>query len=118
MVKPILACKNPYEVSELFKKAGWKIEFSQPVESGDSLVGVSLFENTILLGITEGYVKEEDLKHVGCGVEIYITVPREDIQEIYNNHLSLHPTALEMQPWGVQAFEVVIGGYKFMIATS
>lgn len=49
-------------------------------------------------------------------MEIYITVPQEYIQEIYNNHLILQPTELEIQAWGVQAFEVVIGGYKFMIA--
>ena len=49
-------------------------------------------------------------------MEIYITVPQEDIQEIYNNHLILQPTELKMQSWRVQAFEVVIGGYKFMIA--
>lgn len=116
MIQPILACENPYKISEIFEKVGWKIEFSQPIESGDPLVGVSLLGNFVLLGITEGYVEAEDLKHVGCGVEIYITVPQEYIQEIYNNHLILQPTELEIQPWGVQAFEVVIGGYKFMIA--
>jgi len=116
MIQPILACENPYKISEIFEKAGWKIDFSQPIENGDPLVGVSLLGNSVLLGITDGYVKAEDLKHVGCGVEIYTTVPQEDIQEIYNNHLVLHPTELKMQSWGVQAFEVVIGGYKFMIA--
>ncbi|MGN1188590.1 MAG: hypothetical protein ACI4R6_08845 [Lachnospiraceae bacterium] len=79
---------------------------------------MSLFENSVLLGITDGYVKKEDIKHIGCGVVIYITVPHEYIHEIYNNHKPLNPTDLETQAWGDLAFEVIIGGYKFMIAAS
>lgn len=118
MVRPILACENPFETSNIFKSVGWNVDFSQPVESGDPLVGVSLFENSVLLGIIDGYVKKEDIKHIGCGVEIYITVPYESIHEIYDKHKMLNPTSLEVQPWGDLAFEVIIGGYKFMIATS
>lgn len=51
-----------------------------------------------------------------CGVEIYMTVPAEQIQRIYENHLTLKPTPLTVQPWGDMAFEVRIGGYRFMIA--
>ena len=54
MIKPIPACKNPSLVANEFEAAGWHIDFSQPPESGDPLVGVSLFDNVILLGITEG----------------------------------------------------------------
>lgn len=55
MLKPILACTDPYIVAEAFEAVGWHIDFSQPPESGDPLVGISLFDNIILLGITEGY---------------------------------------------------------------
>lgn len=116
MIRPILACTDPYKTAEEFAEVGWNIDFSQPAESGDPLVGVSLCGNSVLLGVTEGYVSKEQLPHIGCGVEIYMTVPNEQIREIYENHLRLNPTELTAQPWGDMAFEVNIGGYQFMIA--
>lgn len=116
MIRPILACVDPYKAAEEYASVGWKIDFSQPPESGDPLVGVSLCGNSVLLGITEGYVSGDQLPHIGCGVELYITVPVEQIQQIYNNHLTLSPSKLTVQPWGDLAFEVKIGGYQFMIA--
>ena len=118
MIRPILACANPYKAAEEFAAAGWNIDFSQPPESGDPLVGVSLCGNSVLLGVTEGYVPDSQLPHIGCGVEVYMTVPTEQIQRIYENHLALHPTELTVQPWGDAAFEVKIGGYQFMIAAA
>ena len=115
MIRPILACVNPYKVAKVFATAGWNIDFSQLPESGDPLVGVSLFGNSVLLGVTEGYVSDEQISHVGCGVEIYMTVPADKIQTIYDRHSFLHPTELIAQPWGDIAFEVKIGGYQFMI---
>ena len=53
MIRPILACENPYKAAEEFVAAGWKMDFSQPPESGDPLVGVSLYDNVVLLGVTE-----------------------------------------------------------------
>ena len=50
MVRPILACENPYKCAKEFIKAGWTVDFSQPPESGDPLVGISLFDNSFLLG--------------------------------------------------------------------
>ena len=116
MIRPILACVEPYKSAEEFAAAGWNIDFSQPPESGDPLVGVSLCGNSILLGITNGYVEDEHIQHIGCGVEIYLTVPAEQIENIYQNHLMFHPTELTAQPWGDLAFEVKIGDYQFMIA--
>ena len=116
MVRPILACINPYKTAEEFATAGWNIDFSQPRESGDPLVGVSLCGNSVLLGITDGYVSDNHIPYIGCGVEIYITVPTVQIQQLYKNHLALKPTKLTVQPWGDKAFEVRIGGYQFMIA--
>ena len=118
MIKPILACIDPYKTAETFAAVGWHIDFSQPPESGDPLVGVSLCDNVILLGVTDGYVANHQLPHIGCGVEIYMTVPAEQIQRLYENHLPLGPTELAIQPWGDKAFEVSIGGYRFMIAAS
>ena len=116
MIRPILACIDPYKAAEEFATAGWDIDFSQPPESGDPLVGVSLCGNSVLLGVMDGYVSDNQLPHIGCGVEIYMTVPVEQIQQVYENHLVLKPTELMVQPWGDTAFEVKISGYRFMIA--
>ena len=118
MIKPILACVNPYETSKLFVKAGWHLDFSQPIESGDPLVGVSLNDNVILLGVTNGYVNDSDINYIGCGVVLYLTVPKDKIEEVYEKHKFLNPTDLQIQPWGNYAFEICIDGYKFMIASS
>ena len=116
MIRPILACIDPYKTAEEFAAVGWNIDFSQSPESGDPLVGVSLCGNSVLLGVTDGYVSDDRLSNIGCGVEIYMTVPAEQIKQIYENHLALKPTKLTVQPWGDKAFEVRIGGYQFMIA--
>ncbi len=116
MIRPILACIDPYKTAEEFAAAGWNIDFSQPWESGDPLVGISLCGNSVLLGVTEGYVSDNNIPHIGCGVEIYITVPTDQIRQLYNSHLVLKPTKLTVQPWGDTTFEVRIGGYQFMIA--
>lgn len=118
MIRPILAYKDPYKAAEEFAAAGWNIDFSQPPESGDPLVGASLCGNSILLGITDGYVADDHIQYIGCGVEIYMTVPAEQIEIIYGKHLMLCPTELTVQPWGDLAFEVKIGGYKFLIAAA
>ena len=116
MIQPILACVDPYKTAEEFAAAGWNIDFSQPPESGDPLVGVSLCGNSVLLGVTDGYVTDDRIPYIGCGVEIYMTVPAEQLQRLYANHLALKPTELAVQPWGDRAFEVKIGGHRFMIA--
>lgn len=116
MIRPILACEDPYRAAETFVSAGWKLDFSQPPESGDPLVGVSLFDNAILLGIADGYVANEEKKHLGCGVEIYLTVPSKRMEEVHKNHSGLNAAKIELQPWGVYAFEVSIENYRFMIA--
>ena len=116
MIRPILACIDPYKAAEECAAAGWDIDFSQSPESGDPLVGVSLCGNSVLLGVTDGYVSDSQLPHIGCGVEIYMTVPVEQIQQVYENHLVLKPTELMVQSWGDTAFEVKISGYRFMIA--
>ena len=54
MIRPILACENPYALAEEFERAGWCVDFSQSPESGDPLVGVSLMGNALLLGVTAG----------------------------------------------------------------
>lgn len=117
MVIPILTCQNPYKTAQKFADAGWNVDFSNPPESGDPLVGVSLCGNVLLLGITEGYVPAEMLGCIGCGVELYLAVPDDRIHEIYRAHRELKPTQLAVQPWGALAYEVNIDGFRLMIAS-
>lgn len=117
MVRPILACENPYKCAEEFIDAGWTLEFSQPPESGDPLVGISLFDNSFLLGITDGYVKDGEKQYIGCGVVFYLTVPRTAFDKVYEQHMKYCTSAIVEQTWGDSTFEAVIGGFKFMITS-
>lgn len=116
MIKPILACENPYITANEFEMAGWNIDFSQPPESGDPLVGISLFDNVILLGVTNGYVEDDKIPYIGCGVELYIDIPKNEIKEVYSKHNRYVIEALQIQPWGDKAFKVEICGFKIMIS--
>lgn len=116
MIKPILACENPYTSAKEFEMAGWNIDFSQPPESGDPLVGISLFDNVILLGVTNGYVEDDKIPYIGCGVELYINIPKSEMKEVYNKHNKYVIEALQIQPWGDMAFKVEICGFKLMIS--
>jgi len=116
MIRPILACHNPYTTAQILVKAGWKLDFSQSPESGDPLVGVSLYGNALLLGITEGCVTTKEEAHLGCGVVLYLTVPYEKLSEIHRQHMFLQPTDIVSQPWGDVTFEVRVEEYRLMIA--
>lgn len=118
MIRPILACQDPYETGRTFRSAGWTLDFTQPPESGDPLVGVSLYGNALLLGVTEGYVAKEELPFLGCGVELYLTVPEDALEAVHASHRALCPTEIEAQPWGDRAFEVTVAGWRLMIAGS
>lgn len=114
MIKPIVACVNPFETSKKYKAAGWNIDFVQLPESGDPLVGVSLFGNVVLLGITEGYLNKEDIPYIGCGVEFYLTVPKDTLEKTYLDHKAFSPSPITEYPWG-NVFEVKIENCKYMI---
>ena len=116
MIRPILACRDPYAAGELFRRAGWVLDFSQPPESGDPLVGVSLYGNVLLLGVMEGYVPEEGLPFLGSGVVLYLTVPDAALESVHEGHQVLRPTMIETQPCGDRTFAFTAAGYRFMVA--
>lgn len=116
MIRPILAFDDPYAAVEIFRSAGWRVDFSQPPESRDPLAGVSLEGNSLLLGVTEGYVPPEQRPYTGCGVQFYCTVPAKRLEDIHTEHAPLSPGPILSQSWGDRAFEVTIAGYRFMIA--
>ena len=48
---------------------------------------------------------------------LYLTVPSDAFSTVYENHKSFVSSAVEVQVWGDTAFEVQLGGFKFMIAS-
>ncbi len=117
MIKPILACENPYQAAESFREAGWSIDFTQPPESGDPLVGISLFDNHFLLGITEGYVPDNAAPYIGCGVVFYVVIPESEMENTCQGHKDFLTGKLQPQSWGDLTFEAKICGFKFMFAS-
>lgn len=116
MLSAILACTNPYETAEKFKRAGWTIESSNPPDSGDPLVDIELFGSRLMLGITAGYVEYDELPYVGCGIEFYISVPKGELKRLHDRCAEFNPSAIEKQIWGDTVFTVEIDGFKLMIA--
>lgn len=76
------------------------------------MVGISLFDHQFLLGITEGYVSSEAVSHIGCGVVFYVTVPKTEIENVYQKHKAFVTSKLQMQSWGDLAFEAQIDSFN------
>ena len=116
MLSAILACANPYQTAEKFRKAGWTIESSNPPDSGDPLVDVGLFGNRLMLGITTGYVEHDKLPYIGCGIEFFISVPKGELNRLHDLCMEFNPSAIKKESWGDTVFRVEIDGFKLMIA--
>lgn len=115
MITPILALDNPYQTAQRLQQAGWTIDFSNPPESGDPIVGVSLQGNELLLGVTQGFVDNESLAYRGCGVCFYLTVAKDRLEQIRLDHAAFEPGPLQTQAWGCN-FQLNIEGYRFMVS--
>ena len=113
----MLGSENPYQAAESFREAGWSIDFTQPPESGDPLVGISLFDNHFLLGITEGYVPDNAAPYIGCGVVFYVVIPESEMENTCQGHKDFLTGKLQPQSWGDLTFEAKICGFKFMFAS-
>ena len=120
MLTPILATEDPYRTAAIFCRAGWKLEFETPPDSGDPLACVSLAGSKVLLGTSEPrFLTEEARPFRGAGVECHVDVPWGEIEAIHLAHQAADPStsALEDRPWGERAFHVTLGGYRFLIAS-
>lgn len=120
MLSVILATSDPYSAKDEFIRAGWKLAFETPRDSGDRLAIVKFGTSEVLLGTdSEEYLPREARDYRGAGVEMYITVSSgSDIEKIYRKHADAGVTVsrLEQKPWGVRAFHAEICGYRFLIA--
>ncbi len=123
MLAPILACTDIDTAILYYKeKLGFTHAWSMADDQGKTnFACVSLGTAEILLGVTEGYVNDEDLTKRGTGVEIYFALPHEmDIESFYNYACmseALIVRALEQQTWGVRSFIVKdADGYQLHFA--
>jgi uncharacterized glyoxalase superfamily protein PhnB len=121
MLSVFLACDDPYETADfLVRQLGWQLAFATPSESADKLACVTLGDAEVMLSTAdERYLPERSRVHKGAGVTVYIRLPAaEDIASIHARHAAAGVVSapLAQRPWGEQAFDAVIGGYKFLIA--
>lgn len=124
MLSPILACSNvPQAIEYYTQKLGFQLAWQMPPnEQGvTDFACVQLGDAEILLGVTEGFVKPEDMGKRGIGVQIYINLPDSfDIDTIYANAKTNGATItreIETREWGERAFNVSdADGYTLMIA--
>jgi hypothetical protein len=119
VLSPILATDDPYQAAEVFVAAGWSLVFQTPRDSGDPLACVALAGAQVMLGTSlPQFLAPESRPYKGAGVEFHLTVPSEDIHDVYEAH-RMHAdsvTTFAVQPWGELAFHAILLGYRFLIA--
>jgi uncharacterized glyoxalase superfamily protein PhnB len=126
MLSPILACSDvnsaiAYYTEKLGFELAWRMPPNQRGET--DFACVKLGDAEILLGITEGFVKPEDLSRRGIGIQLYINLPETlNIDTLYNSVKAQGGRItrdIETRDWGERAFSVRdLDGYQLMIAQS
>jgi uncharacterized glyoxalase superfamily protein PhnB len=121
VLSAILATPDPYAAAEEFVRAGWKLAFASPKESGDPLAIVELAGAQVMLG-TDGpkFLPEAARAHAGAGVEFYVHLPEDaNAEAIYRTHADagVATEPLQARPWGGRAFRARLAGYRFLIAS-
>jgi catechol 2,3-dioxygenase-like lactoylglutathione lyase family enzyme len=121
MLSVFLACDDLHESARFFTETlGWELEFATPPDSGDPLACVRLGDAQVMLGpAEERWLPAASRDHRGAGVTVYVNLGSgHDIAAIYARHASGGVTTSELaaRPWGEQAFDAVIDGYRFLIA--
>ena len=99
---------------------GWRLEFATPADSDDKVACVSLSDDAQVMLSTaeEQYLPAASRQHRGAGVTVYIRLPQtEDIGGVHERHVAggVVTQPLSPRPWGEQAFDAVIAGYRFLI---
>ena len=122
MLSVFLACDDPYSAAQYFVETlGWELEFETPADGDDQLACVSLGGAQVLLGTADDrWLPPASREHRGAGVTVYVTVkPEDDIATIWERHAAagVATSELTVRPWGDRAFDAVIAGYRFLIAS-
>ncbi len=67
----------------------------------------------------EEFLPAESRQHRGAGVSVYVRLPAatQDIAAVHRRHADAGVVTgpLSRRPWGEQAFDAVICGYKYLI---
>ena len=124
MLSPILACSSvPAAIAYYTQKLQFELEWTMPPnDKGETeFASIKLADAVLLLGITEGFVKVEDLDKRGIGIQLYIHLPESlNIDDLYAHAKSqnaLIVKEIETRDWGERAFTVNdLDGYNLMIA--
>jgi catechol 2,3-dioxygenase-like lactoylglutathione lyase family enzyme len=116
----ILACDDLYETAKFMtERLGWRLVFATPSDSDDRLACVGIGDAEIMLGTAdEEFLPSASRDHRGAGVSIYVQLPPgDDIAAIHERHAraGVVTAPLTSRPWGEQAFNAAIGGYRFLI---
>lgn len=115
----MLATDDPYQAAAAFVRAGWTPVFETPRDSGDPLACVALGGAQVMLGTAEEkFLPSQSRPHKGAGVVFHVTVPAAEIGAVCAAHLAHADSATELatRPWGEEAFNAVLLGYRFLIA--
>jgi len=124
MLSPILACVSvPNAIEYYTQKLGFELAWSMPPnDKGETeFAGVKLADVEILLGITEGFVKAEDMDKRGIGIQIYINLPNsvsiDDLYATAQKHGAIITRELQTREWGERVFTLNdLDGYNLMFA--
>jgi catechol 2,3-dioxygenase-like lactoylglutathione lyase family enzyme len=117
----VLACDDLYQTADMFVGSlGWRLVFATPRDSGDPLACVALGDAEVMLGPAAAeFLPVPSRAHRGAGVVMYVNLPADaDIADIHARHRSagVVTEALTGRPWGVNAFNAEVAGYRFLIA--
>lgn len=120
MLSVILACDDPHETAQFMTdRLGWRLVFATPRDSDDRLACVAIGDAEVMLGTAEEqFLASKSRDHRGAGVCVYVDLSAdEDIAAIHAGHAQAGVVTVPLapRPWGVQAFNADIGGYRFLI---
>ena len=97
MMNPILACESPCGAPVSI--CGLADRLSQPLENGDPLSSVLLFDNAFLPGITTGCIAQQQRRSdMGCGMIFCPQVPQAELAAACGKHAGHVVRPLWAQP--------------------
>lgn len=123
-LSPILACKDVAAAIEYYtRKLGFVLAWQMPPNDKGEIefAGVKLEDAEILLGVTTGFVADENMDKRGTGVQLYVNLgPDHDIDALYQAAQSSGARItkqIETRDWGERAFNASdLDGYSLMFA--
>ncbi|MHB1432507.1 MAG: hypothetical protein ACYCVZ_10380 [Streptosporangiaceae bacterium] len=122
MLSAFLACDDPYQTAAMMTDVlGWRLVFATSQDSDDKVACVALGDAEIMLSTAdERFLPAAARAYRGAGVTIYVRLPADvAIGPVHARHAEsgVVTDPLARRPWGENAFEARIAGYRFLIAS-